>query len=146
MATFRDRRVVEFADTDMAGIVHFANFFRFMEAAEHAYLRACGLSVFHVYDGETVTFPRVSASCDYVKPARFTDVLDIEVKVGRIGRTSVQYQMTFSKGGEAVARGQITAVLCRVREDRALEPFPIPDPIRQALLTGPPGGGQEDQP
>jgi acyl-CoA thioester hydrolase len=137
MATFRDRRVVEFADTDMAGIVHFANFFRFMEAAEHAYLRACGLSVFHVFDGQTVTFPRVSSSCDYLRPARFADVLEVEVRVARIGRTSVQYAFTFYKGDEEVARGQITAVLCRVREDRSLEPFPVPDPIRQALLAGP---------
>ena len=137
MATFRDRRVVEFADTDMAGIVHFANFFRFMEAAEHAYLRACGLSVFHVFDGQTVTFPRVSSSCDYLSPARFADVLEVEVRVARIGRSSVQYAFTFYKGTEEVARGQITAVLCRVREDRSLEPFPVPEPIRQALLAGP---------
>ena len=36
---FRTTRLVEFGDTDMAGIVHFANFFRYMESAEHAFLR-----------------------------------------------------------------------------------------------------------
>jgi YbgC/YbaW family acyl-CoA thioester hydrolase len=81
------RRAVEFCETDMAGILHFSNFFRFMEAAEHAYLRACGLNVIMTWQGETVTFPRVSASCDYVKPARFQDVLDIEVRVEKIGRS-----------------------------------------------------------
>ena len=39
---FRTTRRVELADTDMAGIVHFANFFRFMESAEVDFLRASG--------------------------------------------------------------------------------------------------------
>src|SRR5262245_57154716 len=111
---FRSRRLVEFSDTDMAGIVHFANFFRFMEAAEHAYLRACGLSVHTSWQGQTITFPRVSAGCDFVKPVRFEDTLDIEVRVERIGRTSVRYGFTFLKGEDVIARGHITTVLCRV--------------------------------
>src|SRR5215204_6774763 len=108
---FRVQRRVEFADTDMAGIVHFANFFRYMEAAEHAYLRGCGLNVFTAWAGETVTFPRVSASCDYVAPVRFGDVLDVEVGIEKVGRTSVRYGFLFSHGGAEIARGQITAVL-----------------------------------
>lgn len=136
MPPFRTTRIVEFADTDMAGIVHFARFFHYMEAAEHAYLRACGLSVFGTWQEQTITFPRVSASCDYLKPARFEDVLDIEVTVGRIGRTSVQYQVVFTRGGDLLARGQLTAVLCRVREDHGLEAMAIPDGIREALERG----------
>ena len=42
---FQLSRRVEFSDTDMAGIMHFSNFFRFMEAAETAFLRSLGLSV-----------------------------------------------------------------------------------------------------
>src|SRR4051812_34692139 len=114
MSVFRTSRLVEFGDTDMAGIVHFANFFRYMEAAEHAYLRACGLSVFTDWGGETITFPRVSASCDFVKPVRFQDVVDIEVRVDHIGRTSVRYAFSFFKGSDVIARGQITVVLCRL--------------------------------
>ena len=45
---FRCRQRVEFADTDMAGIVHFSNFFRYMERAEHEFLRSLGLSVHDV--------------------------------------------------------------------------------------------------
>ena len=36
---------VQFSETDMAGIVHFSNFFRWMEEVEHAYFRSLGLSV-----------------------------------------------------------------------------------------------------
>lgn len=139
MSGFRMQRLVEFSDTDMAGIVHFSNFFRFMEAAEHAYLRACGYSVFAAVDGRTVTFPRVSASCDYVRPVRFQDVVDIDVTVDRVGRSSVRYSFTFQHGGEVIAKGQITTVLCRVRDDHTLEAIEVPAAMREKLLAGPGG-------
>ena len=63
---FRVTRLVEFGDTDMAGIAHFSVFFRYMEAAEHAYLRSLGLSVAMEWEGERVGFPRVSAACDSI--------------------------------------------------------------------------------
>lgn len=138
--TFRLTRRVEFADTDMAGIVHFANFFLFMEAAEHALLRSRGLSVFFPWDGQTLTFPRVNASCDYLRPLRFGDEVEVCVRVERVGRTSVRYAVEFALAGEAVARGGITAVLCRVREDGALEPFEFPPELRR-LLTAPTSPG-----
>ncbi len=49
-ALFRTSRRIEFADTDMAGLVHFANFFRFMEAAEVEFLGSRGLSVVMHWD------------------------------------------------------------------------------------------------
>ena len=137
MNTFRVSRVVEFCDTDMAGIVHFANFFRFMEAAEHAYLRACGLSVVTTWRGQKITFPRVSVSCDYVRQARFEEELTTEVRVDRIGRTSITYRFTVFRAEEELARGHITAVLCRVLADHMLEPFPFPDDLRERILAGP---------
>lgn len=136
MTPFRTTRQVEFSDTDMAGIVHFAEFFRYMEAAEHAYLRACGLMVYHDWEGKRLTFPRVSASCDYLKPARFPEVLTIEVRVDHIGRTSVRYGFSFYREEQLLAKGQVTTVLCRVDEQGKLEPFAIPEPIRE-LLTNP---------
>ena len=42
---YKVRRRVEFSETDMAGIVHYSNFFRHMEAAEHAFFRSLGYSV-----------------------------------------------------------------------------------------------------
>jgi len=42
---FKLTRRVEFAETDMAGIMHYSNYFRFMETAEHAFFRSLGLSI-----------------------------------------------------------------------------------------------------
>lgn len=130
---FRTSRRVEFADTDMAGIVHFSNFFRYMEAAEVDFLASIGLSVSMPGDGERIGFPRVAASCDYQRPATFLDVIDITVVVHKIGRKSVTYQFEFTKQGEAIASGQISACCCRSVGEHRLEPIEIPAAIRAKL-------------
>ena len=130
---FRTTRRVEFADTDMAGIVHFSNFFRFMEAAEVEFLRSRGLSVKMELEGLGISFPRVSASCDYFRPARFEDVLDVAVTLEKIGRKSVTYGFEFSLGGAVIARGKVSSVCCRVRADQELESMEIPAAVRDKL-------------
>ena len=130
---FRTTRRIEFADTDMAGIVHFANFFRFMEAAEVEFLRSLGLSVAMPWEGERIGFPRVAASCDFFRPARFQDVLDIAVRVLKIGSKSVSYEFDFSRDGEMIAHGEVSACCCRVLGDHQLESMEIPAGIREKL-------------
>src|SRR5260370_29029082 len=134
---FRTRRRIEFADTDMAGIVHFANFFRFMESAEVEFLRSKGLSVSLPWEGQKIGFPRVSASCDYLRPARFEDVLDVVVRLQSIGRKSVTYAFEFSKGADAIARGQVTSVCCRGIGDHQIESIEIPASLRAILEQTP---------
>ena len=102
---FRTTRRVEFADTDMAGIAHFANFFRWMESAEVEFLRSRGLSVAMAWGGQKLGFPRVSASCDYLWPVRFEDLLEVAVRLERLGRKSVTYAFEFFEDVEAIARG-----------------------------------------
>jgi YbgC/YbaW family acyl-CoA thioester hydrolase len=133
MTPFRTTRRVDFCDTDMAGIVHFANFFRYMETAEVAFLREHGLSVKLALDGEEIGFPRVAASCDYFKPAHFEDVLDIDVTLERLGTKSVTYLFEFSRQGELLARGRVTSVCCRVATDHKLEAVEIPARLRAVL-------------
>jgi YbgC/YbaW family acyl-CoA thioester hydrolase len=132
---FQITRRVEFGDTDMAGIMHFANFFRFMEVAETAFLRAKGISVMWTANGERLAFPRVSASCDYSKPAKFEDELTIAVSVEKIGRRSVTYRFDFTRGADAIAVGRTTAVYCRTNAAHQMESQDIPESLRETLLT-----------
>jgi YbgC/YbaW family acyl-CoA thioester hydrolase len=130
---FHTTRRIEFADTDMAGIVHFANFFRFMEAAEVEFLRSRGLTVAMIWEGQRIGLPRVSASCDFLSPATFQDVLDILVRVQSIGKKSITYSFEFSKNGKPVAKGQVTSVCCKVAGDHRLESMEIPASFRAKL-------------
>jgi acyl-CoA thioester hydrolase len=130
---FRTSRRVEFFETDMAGMAHFANFFRYMESAEVEFLRSRGLSVSMAGQGERFGFPRVAASCDFMLPLRFQDVVEISLQVERIGNKSITYAFDFTKDGELVAQGRITTCCCRVHPDLSLEPVDIPQSVRELL-------------
>ena len=131
---FTTTRRVEFGDTDMAGIMHFSNFFRFMEVAETDYLHARGLSVSWRAEGVKWGFPRVSVACDFQKPARFEDVLTITVTVEKIGKKSVTYRFDFSnQKGEALAVGRMTSVYCRATSPESMESVEMPADLRAKI-------------
>ncbi len=133
MPVFRTTRRVEFGDTDVAGIVHFSNFFRYMESAECEFLRSRGLSVKLIWEGQAIGFPRVSAACDYVAPARFEDLLDVAVSIERIGTKSVTYAFEFSRDGVRIALGKVTSVCCRGTKEERIESIEIPASYRARL-------------
>src|SRR5262245_20730719 len=130
---FRTKRLVEFSDTDMAGIMHFSAFFRYMEAAEHELLRHLGFSVYTEVDGVPISFPRVAASCEYHSPAKCEEVLDLEVSVQRVGTKSVTYGFKFTHADRNVATGEMTSVCCRVPHGKRPESMPIPDAVAKSL-------------
>lgn len=135
MTPFIARRRVEFADTDQAGMMHFSNFFRFMEFAEQEYLRSRGLSVTWQEAGENYGFPRVSAKCDFAHPARFEQTLEIQVEVESIGSKSVTYRFEFHYEGAVLARGAMTSVCCRAVPGGAIESVHIPPEFRGRLTA-----------
>jgi YbgC/YbaW family acyl-CoA thioester hydrolase len=107
-------RRVEFSDTDMAGIMHYSNYFRFMEAAEHAFIRSLGFSVAPRPDAPQVGWPRVHASCDYHQPLRFEDEVEVRLRVLEKRSKALTYDFHFRKLNApeltAVARGRLTVV------------------------------------
>lgn len=130
---FHTSRLVEFSDTDMAGIMHFSAYFRYMEAAEHELLRSIGLSVYSEIDGAAISFPRVAASCEYKSAVRCENVLDIDVFIKRVGVKSVTYTFRISHAGREVAVGEMTSVCCRVDHGRPPVSIPIPDAFAEKL-------------
>ena len=73
------RRRVQFPETDASGIVHFTNFFKYVEEAEHAMWRAAGVSI-NTHD-RGIGWPRVAASFEFKKPLRFEDEFDVHISV-----------------------------------------------------------------
>jgi YbgC/YbaW family acyl-CoA thioester hydrolase len=135
---FKLIRRIEFSETDMAGIVHFSNFFRMMESAEHAFFRSLGFSVHP--EGATTGWPRVSATCDYLRPLRFEDEVEIHLLVAELRTRSLRYQFAIRKAGEPAdaARGSLT-VVCATLDPVAgrLVAVPIPEAIRSRLEVAP---------
>jgi 4-hydroxybenzoyl-CoA thioesterase/acyl-CoA thioester hydrolase len=133
MPAFRTRRRVEFRDTDAAGLMHFSAFFTYMEQAEHELLRSVGLSVLEREGDGAVTWPRVSAACDFRRPLRFEDEFEIEVAIERMGEKSVTYVFHFLHNGQDAAAGRITVVCCRVEKSAPVQSIAIPPRIAETL-------------
>src|SRR6516225_10176520 len=111
---FKLVRRVEFFETDMVGIVHYSNFFRYMETAEHGFFRSLGFSVVMKHFETPMGWPRVHAECDYRQPLHFEDEVEIHMLVSEKKTKSLSYIFKFRKlNGPApgeVARGALTVV------------------------------------
>lgn len=132
-------RSVRFVETDMAGVLHFSNYFRLMEEAEHAFWRSLGLSVMEMDGERTISWPRVAASFEYFAPAHFEDELEIVLTLEKLGERSLSYRVEFRCDGRRLAVGKTTAVCCAQGEG-SFEPAAIPDSIRtklEAVLAAP---------
>lgn len=137
---FKMTHRVEFADTDMAGIMHFANFFRLMEVTEHAFFRSLGFSVRMEEAGRVFGWPRVRAACEYKHPLRFEDELEVHLLVREKKERLLAYEFVFRKLNPVleVARGSITAVCATVDERTGkMKAVPIPEAIASRIEVAP---------
>ena len=142
---FKAQRRVEFSDTDMAGIMHYSNFFRFMETAEHGFFRSLGFTIAprRFESGQSkVGWPRVHASCDYHQPLRFEDMVEIHLLVLEKKSKAITYQFRFRKlgdgAGKEVARGKLTVVCVGYDEaSGAMRATNIPPEIADRIETAP---------
>ena len=137
-SSFTTTRQVEFAETDMAGIMHFANFYKWMEMTEHEFFRSLGLSIHSKVDGADVGWPRVEASCKFKRPLKFEETATIRLSVEEITPKSIRYSFDISKEEEgemvSVAQGRMTAVCVTIEPGSGkLSAINIPPEIREKL-------------
>jgi acyl-CoA thioester hydrolase len=128
---FRYRRRVHFAETDMAGIVHFSVFFRYMEEAEHALWRAAGLVI--ARPGEVTGWPRVATSFDFKAPLRFEDECDVDVRVGRATPRTLQYEFVLSREGRTIGTGTVTTAFVSKRPGEPMKALDLPADVVDRL-------------
>ena len=132
---FTITRKVEFSETDMAGIVHFSVFYRYMEYAEHAFFRSLGRSIADPNLG--VGWPRVHCKCDFKKPLKFEDEVEIHLLVSAKTTKSISYQFRLLKADSEVARGTITVVCVRRNEGDGMKATSIPSEIADLIEVAP---------
>jgi YbgC/YbaW family acyl-CoA thioester hydrolase len=138
---FKITRRVEFSETDMAGIVHFSHFFRYMETAEHAFFRSLGFSVVTRQVDPPVGWPRVRASCEFLQPLRFEDEIEVHLLVSEKRSKCLSYQFRVRKLNAAppveVARGSVTVVCVRHDRHGAMKACAIPREIADRIEVAP---------
>lgn len=132
---YRLKRRVQFYETDMAGIVHFSNFFRYLEEAEHAMWRDAGVSI---ADGSGLAWPRVAASFEYHRPLRFGDEFEVHLRiVGKDART-LRYEGVITSGDTKIATGTVVVKCVSKRSGEPMRGADMPPEI-DALFQVAPG-------
>jgi YbgC/YbaW family acyl-CoA thioester hydrolase len=128
---FRYHRRVQFAETDLAGIVHFSTMFRYMEEAEHAMWRDAGLSI--AEHGSDLGWPRLSAALEFRNPLRFEEEFEVWVRIAELKTRTIEYEFTIVRGKTVIAVGTMTAVCVRKGADGRMKAAEIPASVRAAL-------------
>jgi acyl-CoA thioester hydrolase len=116
-------------DNDIYGHVNNVTYYSFFDSAVNTYLIEQG--GLDIHDGAVVGFV-VSSSCDYFASIAFPDLIEVGLRVGKLGNSSVQYELAVFKAGEeeACAAGRFVHVFV---ERSTNQPVPIPDTLRNAL-------------
>ena len=133
---------VQFAETDLAGIVHFTNFFCYMEAAEHAFYRSLGFSIHSPGLPRTLGLPRVAVACKYRAPLYFEDQFETHLLVREVREKTLSYVFYFrrllSDSSPVVARAELT-IACVAIEDGlvCMKGITIPTSLSDQLEVAP---------
>jgi acyl-CoA thioester hydrolase len=118
---------IAFGDTDASGWMHFPNIFKYVEAAEHAFLRSRGILV---YDREEGGWPRIKVSCEYKRPFRCGDKYEVLLAISGIGGASLSWNFEMvNAAGEIAAFG----IMVNVRVDQNGRPKMISASERASL-------------
>lgn len=91
MTLYTSRIRAAWVDTDAARVVHFSNYFRYCERVEEELLNMLGLDFEAIEEKYKVWFPRVSASCKYLWPIKFNQVVRVELTNLEVGEKHLRY-------------------------------------------------------
>lgn len=118
-------------DNDLYGHVNNVTYYSYFDTAVNNYLIAVG--GLDIHDGEVVAFV-VSSACDYYASIAFPERIEIGLRVGKLGSSSVQYELAVFKEGEveACAAGRFVHVFVERESNR---PVVIPERLREALAA-----------
>jgi len=116
-----EMRVI-FGDTDQMGVVYYANYLRYFEAARAGYWRGLGRS-YKDLEAWGVAMPVVEAHCNYKRPAYYEDVLEIDVELGEVRSASLRFVYVVRRGDLVIAEGYTRhAIIGSDGKPRALPP------------------------
>ena len=120
---------VYYEDTDLAGIVYYANYLRFIERGRTEYVRAAGIDQTRLKAETGIVFAVRRVEADYILPARFDDVLEVRTAVSSIGGARLVMAQEVRRGDTVLFSADVTLVA--LHDDG--RPARLPAEIRQAL-------------
>jgi acyl-CoA thioester hydrolase len=130
--THRHGLRVYYEDTDLAGIVYYANYLKFIERARTEWVSGLGIDQMALRAREGIVFAVRRIEADYLRPARFGDDLTVETTLQSLGGARIVLEQVVLRGGERVFAAVVTLV-CLAEDGHAAR---LPAEVR-ARLAGP---------
>ncbi|MDR3322657.1 MAG: tol-pal system-associated acyl-CoA thioesterase [Zoogloeaceae bacterium] len=130
LATFCLPVRVYYEDTDAAGVVYYASYFRFFERCRTEWLRTLGYGQAQLAAEENRVFVVKSASAEYHRPARLDDALAISLAVEKMGRSQVILRQEARRGDTVLVTGVVQVVCVNSEKMKAAA---IPEALRKKL-------------
>jgi acyl-CoA thioester hydrolase len=132
MAAFRHVLRVRYAEVDYQGIVYFAHYATYFDVAIHEFFRALPYDYTAIRNTSGTDFNIVRSVVEYRRPLRFDEAFEVEVALGRIGRTSLTFAPAIRVAGEAEPRA--TGEVVWVHADQAtMRAVPLPEELLERL-------------
>jgi len=119
---------VRLSETDALGIVYYSNYFIYFDVARIELLRSVGIDS-EILDEQGFKFLCLEASCKYLVPLRFDDLITVKTWIEKIGEKSIVYKHLIVKNGSNVAEGHVVDVLT----DLNGKPVKLPDEWKKNL-------------
>lgn len=127
------RTLVRFTHTDPAGYVFFPHFFEMFQAAVEDWFNDClGLNYADLILQGGVGFPTARTECDFLRPCRLGETLELRLALEQVGRTSFTLRFDGSVRGEARLCARSVLVTIEMEQGR---PQPLGADLRQRLQT-----------
>ncbi|MBV9278320.1 MAG: acyl-CoA thioesterase [Candidatus Eremiobacteraeota bacterium] len=126
----RDR--VRWSDVDIAGIIYFGAYVRFIELAETELFRELGFPFAKVFDQLDVWLPRVHLDFDFRRPARMDDELIVRTGVAKVGNSSITLKIDVHDAATDEIDASCTLIVATVDRGK-MKSRPIPAELREAL-------------
>jgi acyl-CoA thioester hydrolase len=117
---------VYYEDTDLGGVVYYANYLKFMERARTEWLRALGFEQTALARDHGVVFVVSSLAIDYLKPAAFNDELAVTVELEKLGTAQIILKQRIVRGAEELATASVRIACVNTATFR---PVRIPAPV-----------------
>ena len=121
---------VYYEDTDAGGVVFYANYLKFYERSRTEMLRDMGFEQDELIAQEAVIFVVRSVQVDYLKPAKFNNMLNVSAELSLVKSASLTFEQTIMCGQELLSKATIRIVCL---DSTTMRPKLIPDLLKQAL-------------
>jgi len=121
---------VYYEDTDSGGVVYHANYLNFMERARTEWLRSLGYEQTDLVEKLGVLFVVHHLEITYQRPAKFNDELNVECRVNKIGRSSLQFEQIIKRNQEIISTALVRVVSVDANQ---FKPISIPSQMKAKM-------------